>query len=87
MLVMRITVRWFRVFLGGGLACFGTVKCWLLGVYGKLVRLMLVMPATIADSDRSFSAVRRIKTYLRSMMSQQRLNHFNAFTHPQEPHR
>ena len=42
---------------------------------GKLVRLLLVMPATNAESERSFSAVRRIKTYLRSTMSQQRLNH------------
>ena len=41
----------------------------------KLVNLLLVMPATNAESERSFSAVRRIKTYLRSTMSQQRLNH------------
>ena len=41
----------------------------------KLVKLLLVMPATNAGSERSFSAVRRIKTYLRSTMSQQRLNH------------
>ena len=40
----------------------------------KLVRLVLVMPATNAISDRSFSAMRRIKTYLRSTMSQGRLN-------------
>ena len=33
------------------------------------------MPATNAESERSFSAVRRIKSYLRSTMSQQRLNH------------
>ena len=36
--------------------------------------LLLVMPATNAQSERSFSAVRRIKTYLRSTMTQQRLN-------------
>lgn len=41
----------------------------------KLVRLLLVMPATNATSERSFSALRRIKTHLRSSMSQQRLNH------------
>ena len=40
----------------------------------KLVRLLIVMPATNAQSERSFSAVRRIKTYLRSSMSQKRLN-------------
>ena len=41
----------------------------------KLMRLMLVIPATNAESERTFSTVRRIKTYLRSTMSQQRLNH------------
>ena len=40
----------------------------------KLVSLLLVMPATNAQSERSFSAVRCIKTYLRSSMSQKRLN-------------
>ena len=40
----------------------------------KLLRLLLVMPATNAVSERSFSAMRCIKTYLRSTMSQQRLN-------------
>ena len=38
------------------------------------MKLLLVMPATNATSERSFSALRRIKTYLRSTMSQQRLN-------------
>ena len=40
-----------------------------------MVSLLLVMPATNAESERSFSAVRRIKSYLRSTMSQQRLDH------------
>ena len=35
----------------------------------------LVMPATNAVSERSFSAMNRIKTYLRSTMGQARLNH------------
>ena len=47
----------------------------LLSQVSKLVRLLLVMPASNAGSERSFSAVRRIKSYLRSTMSQQRLNH------------
>ncbi len=47
----------------------------LMSQVSKLVRLLLVMPATNAGSERSFSAVRRTKTYLRSTMSQQRLNH------------
>ena len=40
----------------------------------KLIRLVLFMPAAIANSERSFSAMRRIKTYLRSTMSQVRVN-------------
>lgn len=40
----------------------------------KLVRLLLVMPATNAVSERSFSSMRRMKSYLRSTMSQERLN-------------
>ena len=47
----------------------------LMSQVSKLVGLLLVMPATNAESERTFSAVRRIKTYLRSTMSQQRLNH------------
>ena len=39
-----------------------------------LVKLILVMPASNATSERSFSALRRIKTYLRTTMSQERLN-------------
>ena len=42
--------------------------CW-------LARLILVLPATNAASERSFSNMKRIKTYLRSTMKQDRLNH------------
>ena len=38
----------------------------------KLAMLLLVMPAT---SERSFSALRRVKTYLCATMTQQFLNH------------
>ena len=40
----------------------------------KLVNLLLVMPAINAISERSSSAMRHIKTYLRSTMVQERLN-------------
>ena len=40
-----------------------------------LVRLILVMPATNAVSERSFSSMKRLKSYLRSTMNQSRLNH------------
>ena len=41
----------------------------------KLFRLLLTMPATSATSERSFSSLRHIKTYLRASMKQERLNH------------
>ena len=37
----------------------------------KLVRIYLRTPVTTATGERSFSALRCIKTYLRSAMSQQ----------------
>ena len=40
----------------------------------RLLQLVLVMPATNATSERSFSALRRVKSYLRSTMGQERLN-------------
>ena len=40
-----------------------------------LLRLLLVSPASSCTAERSFSALRRLKTWLRSTMSQQRLNH------------
>ena len=39
-----------------------------------LAKLILIMPATNSTSERSFSALRRLKTYLRSTMGQERLN-------------
>ena len=36
--------------------------------------LLLVIPATNAVSERSFSSLRRVKTYLRTSMTQKRLN-------------
>ena len=40
-----------------------------------LVQLLLLVPASSATAERSFSAPRRIKTWLRRTMSQTRLNH------------
>lgn len=39
-----------------------------------LAKLIQVMPATNATSERSFSALRRVKCYLRTTMTQNRLN-------------
>ena len=38
------------------------------------IHLLLVMPATNAVSERSASALRRVKSYLRTTMSDSRLN-------------
>jgi len=40
----------------------------------KLIRLLLVVPATSCTAERSFSALRWLKTWLRSTMTQSRLN-------------
>ena len=42
----------------------------------KIFELVLVLPATNATSERSFSKLKLIKTYLRSSMTQKRLNHY-----------
>ena len=40
----------------------------------KMIKLVVVMPATNAVSERSFSAMRRLYTYLRTNMGSSRLN-------------
>ena len=40
-----------------------------------LMKLILVMPAINATCEKTFSALRRVKTYLQSIMTQERLNH------------
>lgn len=41
----------------------------------NLLKIALTVPVTSCTSERSFSCLRRVKTYLRSTMSQVRLNH------------
>ena len=45
----------------------------------KLGKLMLVMPATNAISERSFSELKRVKTYLRSTITDTRMNNLMVF--------
>ncbi|CAI6358970.1 unnamed protein product [Macrosiphum euphorbiae] len=40
----------------------------------KILCIMLFIPVSSCTSERSFSALRRLKTYIRSTMSQTRLN-------------
>jgi hypothetical protein len=46
----------------------------------KLIVLLLVIPVSSATAERSFSCLRRLKTYLRSTMGQERLNHLMVLT-------
>jgi hypothetical protein len=41
----------------------------------QLVRLLLVIPASSCEAERSFSSLRRLKAYLQSSMLQERLTH------------
>ena len=40
----------------------------------KAIRMYAVIPATSCSAERSFSSLRRLKTYLRNVMSQDRLS-------------
>ena len=52
----------------------------LLSQVGKLIKLYLVFPMSNATSERSVAALHRIKIYLRSTMTQTRLNHVMFLT-------
>ena len=48
------------------------------GLFGQvetLVRLLLVVPDSSSEAERSFSPLCRLKTWLRCTMTQNRLNH------------
>jgi len=40
--------------------------------FSNVVHILAVIPATSCSAERSFSALRRLKTYLRSTMGQKR---------------
>ena len=42
--------------------------------FSNVAHILAVIPATSCSTERSFSALRRLKTYLRSTMGQQRVN-------------
>ena len=43
--------------------------------FGKVTLILNIIPATSCSAERSFSALRRLETYLRSTMGQDRLSH------------
>lgn len=47
----------------------------MLGEVDHLLHLYLTIPLTSATAERTFSTLRRLKSYLRSTMTQKRLNH------------
>ena len=57
----------------------------MLGEVDKALKLYMTFPVTSVTSERSFSSVRRIKTFLRSSMTQLRLNNlFMLYVHSSE---
>ena len=42
--------------------------------FSSVVHILAVIPATSCSAERSFSGLRRLKTYLRSTMGQQRVS-------------
>lgn len=46
----------------------------LLTEFLKLIKLIMTIPCTSCTAERSFSSLRRLKTYLRNTMTQRRLN-------------
>uniref|UniRef100_A0A2S2PFM3 Zinc finger MYM-type protein 1 n=1 Tax=Schizaphis graminum TaxID=13262 RepID=A0A2S2PFM3_SCHGA len=48
--------------------------CDMLSEFSKLLQIMLIIPVSSCTAERSFSALRRLKTFLRSTMTQNRLN-------------
>ena len=56
----------------------------LLDQVAKVMQCILIMPATNASSERSFSAFRRVKSYLQSPMLQERLNYLMLLHVPKD---
>lgn len=46
----------------------------------RMLRVLAVVPVTTATNERSFSTIRRLKTYLSSTMSEDRLNDLAWFS-------
>ena len=66
------------------LSTLSTTQLMLLKTVCRLFQLLMILPATNATSERSFSALRRIKSYLRNTMSQARLNHLMILHYHQD---
>ena len=76
------TVRELSTSLFGGPE--GKVRAEFLGEVVKLCRLVLTVPVSVATGERTFSALRHVKTHTRSTMSQARLCHLMLLNVHQE---
>ncbi|KAH7941685.1 hypothetical protein HPB49_016076 [Dermacentor silvarum] len=47
----------------------------------RYLQLVFSVPASAASGERSFSALRRVKTFLRNRMTQRRLTHLLLHVH------
>ena len=47
-------------------------------ILSEILRLYLTVPITSATSERTFSGLKRLFVYLRSMMSEKRLNYLHV---------
>ena len=56
----------------------------LLSEVSTVLKLVLVLPATDAQSERIFSSLKNVKTYRRNSMGQARLNHMTMYVHKDE---
>lgn len=62
----------------------------LLDLYSNLsiaLRLLLTLPVSVASGERSFSSLKRIKNYMRSTMSQERLSGLALMSIESDVHR
>jgi len=85
--VLEAQLATFRIIMDGSnnqIKCFSNIlekiktlndheRC-LINQVITLCKIMLVIPATSASAERSFSTARRLKTWLRSQMGQSRFN-------------
>ena len=56
-------------------------RSFLISEVGKIVRLLLLLQGTNAESDSIIFALKRVKTYLRSTMGNNRLHVHNNILH------
>lgn len=86
--LLRAQLATFKVLMKGtDIECFEDILCaiqslnanerQLIDLVVTLCKLIHVNPATSASGERSFSTARRVKTWLRSQMTQGRFNHLS----------